>query len=424
MYWLPTPPLLNLQEMASSTKTFLFLPRNSWVENPAILSLSWMPKVTHEQRQTHVDRLRQQGFSSFQIRDRSSGEMSLSGERNVYFPVTYITPYTGNENAHGHDIFAPDMIDNGARQIALNKARDNGQAMSTGRVSLVQREEKYGLVFYQPVYSENISNDSVTSRQEKLIGYTSGAFLISTMLAPINRGAELADMHMIVNDLDAKQQQTLLFDSRTADYKEARQSIPVDISSLQERVVIDVLGRQWEFLFIQKSPIVDKDQTRSLLLLLIGGLILSAGFSAFLLTMSAHRETLNNIIEDDNSEEIKMPVLIASVASIVVLISNFLISYKFEEQYHQSKKETLREQISLIAKEITSNVYSSAKALNRLAVRWENRQGIPLEEWNTDAHQLVNDLDALTKIEWIDSSYHVKRLAPLSGNESALGPRR
>lgn len=389
-------------------------------ENPTIHSLSWIPKITHQQRKAHVEIIRQQGFPLFDIRDRSSGKMKPSADRDIYFPVTLISPYKGNEIAHGHDIFAPDMISNNARQKVLNLARDKAQAMSTSRVSLVQQEEKYGLLIYQPVYNNNLDN-SVASRQDKLIGYTAGVFLLSNMLSPINKIAKNADMHMIVNDLHAKQGKKLLYDSRTTDNKQPKESLPINSEAIQNISTLDVAGREWQFTLIQKNHKDHKHIPWDLFWILSSGLILTALFSAFLLVISAHTETIQRSVKKDKTEETKKPILIASLASIIVLLIVIIVWYKFEEQYKISNKEVIEKQAHLVKQEITNKVNSSAKALNRLAARWESHQRIPQDEWNSNVTQLINDLDALTTVEWVDANYHVRRLIPFVGNEKLLG---
>ncbi len=389
--------------------------------NPTIYSLSWSPKVTHEQRKAHTDIMHQQGFPLFTIKDRSSGEMKPSSKRDIYFPVTFISPYTGNEIAHGHDIFAPDKISSNARQKVLNVARDKAQAMSTSRISLVQQEGKYGLLIYQPVYNNNTLDGSVVSRQENLIGYTAGVFLLPSMLAPINKMAENAGMHMIVNDLQAIEDKKLLYDSRTADKKQAKESLPISDEAIKSISVLDVAGRDWEFTFIQKDFSKNKTMSWGSFWILSGGLIFTAIFSIFLLIISAHIETIQRSVKKVQREEVNKPIFIASLVSIMVLIVTVILWYKFEEQYKLSNKEVIAKQAYLVKQEITSKVNSSAKALNRLATRWESRQGIPQNEWDVDVSQLINDLDALTTVEWVDASYTVRRLMPFLGNEKLLG---
>ncbi len=390
-------------------------------KNPTIHSLSWSPKITHEQRKTHVDEIHQQGFPLFAIRDRSSGEMKLANRRDIYFPVTYISPYKGNEQAHGHDIFAPDLISDNARQKVLSLARDKARAISTSRISLVQQKGEYGLLIYQPVYKNNTLDGSVLSRQENLIGYTAGVFLLPSMLSPINKAAVNAGMHMIVNDLQATKEKKLLYDSRTEDKKQAKEDIPINIAAIKKVITLDVAGRQWQFTFIQKEPKHSKAISWDLLLLLSGGLIFTAIFSAFLMIISAYTETIQQSVTEVKREETQKPILIASFVGIIVLVVAIILWFKFEEQYKISNQEVIEKQAYLTKQEITSKVNSSARSLNRLAARWEARQRIPQQEWNADVTQLINDLDALTTVEWVDANYYVRRLIPFLGNEKLLG---
>lgn len=48
-------------------------------------------------------------------------------------------------------------------------------------------------------------------------------------------------------------------------------------------------------------------------------------------------------------------------------------------------------------------------------------EGTPREQWLADARNYIEDFDALTTVEWVDSTYHVQWIVPLEGNEKAVG---
>lgn len=61
------------------------------------------------------------------------------------------------------------------------------------------------------------------------------------------------------------------------------------------------------------------------------------------------------------------------------------------------------------------------RALTRMAARWTARSGTPRAEWESDARTYIRDFDNLQAVEWVDSTYHVRWIVPLAGNESVQG---
>ncbi|WP_335139585.1 response regulator [Nostoc sp.] len=59
-------------------------------------------------------------------------------------------------------------------------------------------------------------------------------------------------------------------------------------------------------------------------------------------------------------------------------------------------------------------------ALERMAKRWEASGGTLRPVWEVDAATYLKDIKGYQAIEWVDSTAHVRWIAPLKGNESAL----
>lgn len=58
-------------------------------------------------------------------------------------------------------------------------------------------------------------------------------------------------------------------------------------------------------------------------------------------------------------------------------------------------------------------------ALQHMSKRWEIRGGSPKSEWEIDAMSYIDIKSGLKVIEWADSSYHVRWIVPIEGNEAA-----
>ncbi len=60
-------------------------------------------------------------------------------------------------------------------------------------------------------------------------------------------------------------------------------------------------------------------------------------------------------------------------------------------------------------------------ALRRMARRWTAANGTPEDQWRRDAANHVNQLDGVRAVAWVDATYHVRWIEPISGNERAVG---
>ncbi len=113
------------------------------------------------------------------LRDEGLGDRSAlrpEGERPEYFPLAFVEPLDEvNGSLLGYDAY-PDP----EYRVAMDRARDTGQARATGKVYVLTEAPEGsradlalepGLVVYLPVYSRDASVDTVEGRQSALEGF-------------------------------------------------------------------------------------------------------------------------------------------------------------------------------------------------------------------------------------------------------------
>ncbi|CAA9450743.1 MAG: Phytochrome, two-component sensor histidine kinase [uncultured Rubrobacteraceae bacterium] len=113
------------------------------------------------------------------LRDEGLGDRSAlrpEGERPEYFPLAFVEPLDEvNGSLLGYDAY-PDP----EYRVAMDRARDTGQAQATGKVYVLTETPEGsradlalepGLVVYLPVYSGDASVDTVEGRQSALEGF-------------------------------------------------------------------------------------------------------------------------------------------------------------------------------------------------------------------------------------------------------------
>lgn len=122
------------------------------------------------------DYIRWQGFPDFTIHPDEP--------RIIYTPVTYLEPFDWrNQRAHGYDMFSEPN-----RRWALVRARDNGEASITRRITLVQETDvgvQAGFLMYVPVYRGDELPRSLEKRREQIKGFTYSPFRMNDLVQGI-----------------------------------------------------------------------------------------------------------------------------------------------------------------------------------------------------------------------------------------------
>ncbi|MFC1837801.1 CHASE domain-containing protein, partial [Thermodesulfobacteriota bacterium] len=144
-----------------------------------IQALEWIPYVPGPERGIFEEMARQEGFTHFAITERKKqGAMVPAAERNFYFPVYYIQPLEGNEEALGFDLASSPV-----RFEALKSARDTGLLRATSVATLVQEKGQQNAVLVSmPVYRNGLVPHSVEERRNTLKGFVLGVFRVEDLL--------------------------------------------------------------------------------------------------------------------------------------------------------------------------------------------------------------------------------------------------
>lgn len=140
---------------------------------PGIQGIGYAAMVAPKQRESFIESIRQTGFPEFDI--------IPAGSRQQYSSIVYLEPF----NARNQRAFGYDMFSERARQEAMIKARDSGQAALSSKVKLVQETDQDiqpGFLMYLPHYRRGAPVDSMAQRQVALIGYVYSPFRASDLM--------------------------------------------------------------------------------------------------------------------------------------------------------------------------------------------------------------------------------------------------
>jgi PAS domain S-box-containing protein len=165
-------------EAGTSRQAFSTLVAPALAKHRYIQALEWIPRVEGAERPDYERLARADGIHGFRFTEAQGvGFLAVAEPRDEYFPVFYVEPLAGNEEALGYNLAC-----NPARLAALQEARDSGRIVATVRVKLVQeKSDQYGFLVFAPVYSRS-QPDSVLDRRQALKGFALGVFRIGDFI--------------------------------------------------------------------------------------------------------------------------------------------------------------------------------------------------------------------------------------------------
>lgn len=177
-----------------------------------------------------------------------------------HFPISYIIPVQGNEQAVGLDI-----AHESNRRIAAKRAIQSGNAQITGPITLVQDNSKTpGFLFYAPFYNDEDSRgESTNSRQQKVSGLVYAPFIVKKLMGgALEKKLRNVGIRLIDN-------QDVLYDEHIASDPE------FDASPLFSRMAkIELYGRTWTFDIRSAMSFRESSHSSQPMFILLGGIII------------------------------------------------------------------------------------------------------------------------------------------------------
>jgi diguanylate cyclase (GGDEF)-like protein len=153
-------------------------------DQTALLGMSWLPRVTREQRGAHERAAVLDGMAGYRIRSAApDGSLVPSPEKSEYFPVFYNITEGSRSSAYGLE-----LNDGGMRQQTLEHARDSN-AISTSPVFALRSGtgQRRGFFVALPVYAQGLPHDTIEERRDNLRGYVTAVFQASLLVDTIVR---------------------------------------------------------------------------------------------------------------------------------------------------------------------------------------------------------------------------------------------
>src|SRR5437660_10281458 len=197
--------------------------------------------------------------------------LSKSGRKTSVRSITtiiYLEPVNRrNQVAIGYDMFTDPI-----RRAAMERARDLGLPVASGRVTLVQEIEEpkqAGFLIYAPVYRNGAKTDTVEERRATLIGFVYSPFRAADLLTNILAANEHQGTDFQVFEGSTPDVANLLYDSAP------RPDAANSASQFAAITTIEIADRPWTLRF-KTNRNFEADSSANLeMLTLIGGALLS-----------------------------------------------------------------------------------------------------------------------------------------------------
>ncbi|HEV3396498.1 MAG TPA: EAL domain-containing protein [Xanthobacteraceae bacterium] len=167
-------------------------------DQTAILRVNWVPRVERDERIAYERAAAGDGVTDYQFKAVAEDErLSLSPERDEYFPIFYSTAPRGTHDLYGIDLGSP------KRRPPLELARDNDRLGAAGNVMLhTGVGDRHGFFVVLPVYRRGLPHDNVEDRRRNLVGFIHAAFQIEALIESLlaATGSHGLDFHLFAYD--------------------------------------------------------------------------------------------------------------------------------------------------------------------------------------------------------------------------------
>ncbi len=261
-----------------------------------IKAFEWIPKVPHDQRSNYENTALADGYPDFQITELNrNGETVEAKKRKEYFPVYYLEPYNGNEAMLGLDLAASAI-----GLEALEKARDTGRIVATGRTKIEHNPgEKFGFLVFMPLYHANAVLDTVESRRNNLKGFVAAIFLFEELFEEGLGllGKEWIDISLVDNS--AYPEESLLYAccSRFSTEDGRFSQKKLDKNILHFSHMLHVADRTWTARCTSRPEFIADRMTWQSWSLLSVGLLFTFLISGYLITTLRRTVQVEQILE-------------------------------------------------------------------------------------------------------------------------------
>ena len=146
----------------------------------------------------------------------------------------------------------------------------------------------------------------------------------------------------------------------------------------------------------------------------MGGLLFTGLLSLLLVVLTVRRtEHIEQMVGERR-------FIVPSLVFLLLTVGSFALYSKLLDQELEFVRRQVQNDSAEIDSQLRARTAEHVATLARMAARWKSAGGTQYGLWRSDAANLLNAFPGLRALQWIDSSYHVRWIEPLAGNEGDL----
>ncbi|OGM14307.1 hypothetical protein A3A76_00095 [Candidatus Woesebacteria bacterium RIFCSPLOWO2_01_FULL_39_23] len=328
---------------------------------PGIYSFGYTSRVAHKDASHFLENLKQE-------LNKEGLPITSIPEHVADVPEHYFLNYIVRQPELGTPVsYGLDQSLDETRRVAMEHARDTGEAVASGPVILAGPEMS-GFLVTLAIYKNGASANTQQERRQALVGFVNSAYGYQELMSDLFSEAIAKKIEVHVNDGGK-----IVFDTLKEEEHEEH-----DVFSLAKRT-LDIAGRQWEVEFFTPTPTLRTGAVEYLpAIVLISGCLLS--FALFGLTRTIVRggmradalvqEVTAQLKEDKNT----LSLIVGSMGEGVLMIDRDhkidLINAKAVSLFGVDEKEVIGHKWTEFVKayvggrEIPESERTSIKVLN------------------------------------------------------------
>jgi len=265
-------------------------------EQPAILGLSWVPRVTRGGRAAHELAARSDGIIDYQIRDVGpNNTLEIAPERDEYLPIYYSTKETPTSKLYGYDLH-----DGGIRQRTFETARDEKRIAASPSFMLRSGGgDRLGFVSALPIYLRGHHSNTLEERRRNIDGYVLGIYQIGQMVDTIlTTVTSPLDIFLFETNAAANDMPVYVRSSRLRD----KPAVPIPFAALTARPHwlsdVSTSGKHWTIVSPAPERLIANSHIRAWLIFSVG-LVLTSIVVAFMWVSIRNARRLESLVRTD-----------------------------------------------------------------------------------------------------------------------------
>ena len=182
--------------------------------NTYIHSMSWLPRISHSQREFYEEKMASDGYPDFHISEQSEkGTLIETRPREEYYPIHYVEPLKRNDSLFGFDLGSVPAIEK-----VIRESRDTGKIMATEKFQYLQNDVNHaGIFVFAPYYETKSIPVNLENRRQYLNGFIVGFYRLGEMMSQMVQPYQAQGINLVIFDADASPGNNKLFGEPLSD---------------------------------------------------------------------------------------------------------------------------------------------------------------------------------------------------------------